>query len=74
MQQTNSPEIRAISILHTALLMGQFLFALISLFLGYAKKVSSSSLQQYSQQLLILSIVVGVVSYIAADRLFSKKA
>ncbi|HXS55125.1 MAG TPA: hypothetical protein VN726_03310 [Hanamia sp.] len=73
MQATNSPEIRALSILHTALLVGQFLFALISLFLGYAKKISSSSLQQYPQQMLILSIVVGVVSYIAANRLFTKK-
>ncbi len=73
MQQTNPPEVRALSILHTALLMGQFLFALIAFFLGFTKKMSSSSLQQYSQQLLIFSIVVGVVAYIVANRLFAKK-
>jgi hypothetical protein len=73
MQQPNPPVVRALSIIHTALLMGQFLFALISFFVGYTKKVSSSSLQQYSQQLLILSIVVGVVAYIAANRLFTKR-
>jgi hypothetical protein len=73
MQQANPPVVRALSIIHTALLMGQFLFALISFFVGYTKKVSSSSLQQYSQQLLILSIVVGVVAYIAANSLFTKK-
>ncbi|HET7117941.1 MAG TPA: hypothetical protein VFI29_15705 [Hanamia sp.] len=73
MQQKSPSDIKALSVLHLALLMGQVLFALISLFLGYFSNISSSSLQPYSQQLMILSIIVGIVCFIAANSLFRKK-
>jgi len=73
MQQKSPSEIKALSILHLALLMGQVLFVLISVFLGYFKNISAPSLQPYSQQLVILSIAVGIACFIGANSLFRKK-
>lgn len=73
MQQKSSSDIKTLSVLHLALLMGQVLFVLISLFLGYFRNISSPSLQPYSQQLIILSIIVGIACFITANSLFRKK-
>ena len=75
MQQTKPSEIKALSIIHLALLLGQVFFTLISLFLIYSKNSSSSSssLQQYSQQLIILCIILGVAGYLFGKNLFRKK-
>jgi len=74
MQQTKPSEIKALSIIHLALLLGQVFFTLISLFLIYSKNSSSSSsLQQYSQQLIILCIILGFAGYLVGKNLFRKK-
>lgn len=74
MQQTNTPEIKALSILHFALLAGQIVFALISLLIAYSKKISfASSWLSYYNQLILLCIAIGIAGYVGGNILLKKK-
>lgn len=74
MQQPKHPEIKALSILHIALLVGQVLFTLIAFYIAYSRDFSSHSpLQSYSNELILLCIVLGISGYFGGNILFRKK-
>jgi hypothetical protein len=74
MRQTNPPEIKALFILHIALLIGQILFTLIFLLAAYFRNFTpTSSWQSYYNQLIILCIAIGVAAYAGGNILFTKK-
>lgn len=71
--QPTSPYIKALSILHYALLAGQFLMGIIIFGLVWLKKENSFPLENLSQQLLIACVVIAVLAYLGANLLFKKK-
>lgn len=73
MLQPTSSYIRANTILHFALLAGQFLMAIIFLGLVYFKNTDSFSLQSISQQLLIACIAIAALAYLGGNFSFKKK-
>ncbi|MEO9144598.1 MAG: hypothetical protein ABI237_03495 [Ginsengibacter sp.] len=74
MRPSNPPEIKALFILHIALLAGQVAFALIALLVGYIRDFSSiASWQSYSTPLIILCISIGIAGYLGGNILFRKK-
>ena len=68
-----SPYIKAISVLHYALLAGQLFFGIIMFFLVWLKRENSFPLENISQQMLIACIVIAAVAYLAGNMLFKKK-
>lgn len=71
--QPTSTYIKSTSILHAALLAGQFLMAVIMFAVVWFKKENSFSLQNLSEQLLIACVVISAVAYLAGNLLFKKK-
>lgn len=71
--QPTSPYIKAISVLHYALMAGQFLMGIIMFALVWLKKENSFPLQNISQQMLIACIVIAALAYLAGNLLFKKK-
>lgn len=74
MQQTKPTEIKALLILHTALLAGQVLFtAIFTLIVFTGKSQTASSLNAYPTQIILLCIGIGIAGYLAGNLLFRKK-
>ncbi len=74
MQQSQPSGIKALSILHLALLAGQILFALISLFIVYGKGYTANpSWQNETNLFVFLCVTVGVAGYLAGSMIFRKK-
>jgi beta-lactamase regulating signal transducer with metallopeptidase domain len=74
MLQTKPAEIKAMLILHTALLIGQVLFtAIITVITFTGKSQTTSSLNAYPTQLLLLCIGIGIAGYLGGNFLFRKK-
>jgi len=74
MQQSKPSDIKALSILHIALLIGQLLFAIIAFVITYmGKSQSDSSLKSYPAQIILLCIGIGIAGYLAGNVLFRKK-
>ena len=71
--QPTSPYIKAISILHYALMAGQFFFGIIMFVLVWLKKDNSFPMQNISQQMLIACIAIAAIAYLAGNMLFKKK-
>lgn len=71
--QPTSSYIKAISILHYALLAGQLFFGIIMFFLVWLKRENSFPLENISQQMLIACIVLAALAYLAGNMLFKKK-
>ncbi len=71
MQQTQSPEVKALSILYLALLIGQVLFALISLFIVYSKGFSPAPSD--ANLFIFLCVTFGIAGYLGGSLLFRKK-
>ena len=74
MQQTKPNEIKALLILHRALLIGQALFLVIVTIINFTDTTeTTSSLRSYPSQITLLCIAVGVAGYLAGNVLFRKK-
>jgi hypothetical protein len=74
MQKSQSPEIKALSVTHLALLIGQVLLALILLFVVYNNGFSSAPLWQSNGNLFILlCAAIGVAGYLGGNIMFRKK-
>ena len=71
--QPSSPYIKAISILHYALLAGQLLFGIIMLALVWLRKENSYGLANISQQMLVACLVIAALAYLGSNQLFKKK-
>jgi hypothetical protein len=64
--------LKALQIVHRAMLLGMILFAGIAFFLHYSGNFPSS-LQQYDQLLQVVSIVIAAAGFFIGNKLFSKK-
>jgi len=74
MQQTKPNEIKALLILHKALLIGQALFLVIATIINFTDKTqTTSSLKSYPDQITLLCIVIGIAGYLAGNVFFRKK-
>ncbi|MGN6533327.1 MAG: hypothetical protein ACTHK0_16415 [Ginsengibacter sp.] len=74
MQQTNPPEIKALLILHKALLIGQVLFVAIAAIIAYTgKSQNTSSFKSYPNQIILLCIGIGIAGYLGGKLLFNRK-
>jgi len=74
MQESQTPEIKVLSIIHLALLSGQILFALISLYIVYGKGYSPNpSWQSNAQIFMFLTVAIGAAGYLGGSILFKKK-
>lgn len=73
MQQTATPEIKTLSILHFAMFIGQLLFGIIALFLVYSKKFFSPFLTEYLELLISACILIGAAAYFTGNRIFKRK-
>ncbi|HEY5390787.1 MAG TPA: hypothetical protein VIJ57_01635, partial [Hanamia sp.] len=68
--QPTSPYIKAISILHYALMAGQFFFGIIMFVLVWLKKENSFPMQNISQKMLVACIAIAAMAYLAGNMLF----
>ena len=74
MQQTRPNEIKALLILHRALLIAQALFLVIATIINFTDQTeTTSSLRSYPQQITLLCIAIGIAAYLAGNLLFRKK-
>jgi hypothetical protein len=74
MQQTKSNKIKALVILHKALLIGQALFLVIATIINFTDTTeTTSSLRSYPNQITLLCIAIGIAGYLAGNVLFRKK-
>lgn len=74
MQPTKPSEIKVLVILHSALLVGQALFAIIAFVITYiGKSQSTYSFNAYPTQILLLCIGIGIGGYLAGNLVFRKK-
>ncbi len=72
MPSLNQGDIRTLTIMHLALLVGQILFAAVIFFVVYTTK-PIGALQQYSDQLLLACIVFCAAGYGVANLIFKRK-
>lgn len=73
MQSSKASYVKSISILHLALLIGQFLFGIIILLLVHSIGDRTSRLKGIDQPLLILCLFLGVAACLGGTFLFRKK-
>ena len=73
MQNTASPEIKALSVVHFALFLGQLLFGFIALFLVYSGKFFSAQLEDHLQIFVVICVITGGLSYMAGTFLFRQR-
>lgn len=74
MTQNDHSEIKALSILYKALLIGQVLFLIIAAIINYTGKFSSNSfLKEYPHQIILICIGIGIAGYLSGKILFKKK-
>ena len=71
--QSSYPYIKAISVLHYALLAGQLLLGIIIFALTWLKKGNSFSLENISRQMLIACVVIAALAYLGGNLLFKNK-
>lgn len=73
MRQIASSEIKALSILHFAMLLGQLLFAIIAAALVYSRQFVSPFMRPYSDLIISICVILGVVGYGSGSFLFKRK-
>jgi len=74
MKPTKPSEIKALQILYTALLAGQILFLVITSVIIFSGNFSTDfSLRNYSTEILIVCIVIGLAGYFGGTSIFRKK-
>lgn len=73
MQPKNLPEIKTMIILHAALLVGQVLFAVISFAVVFLGNTPNSSLGNYSNILILISVLTALGGYFISNIVFQKK-
>jgi len=74
MKPTKPSEIKALQILYTALLAGQILFLVITSVIIFSGNFSIDfSLRNYSTEILIVCIVIGLAGYFGGTSIFRKK-
>jgi len=74
MKPTKPSEIKALQILYTALLAGQILFLVITSVIIFSGNFSTGfSLRNYSTEILIVCIVIGLAGYFGGTSIFRKK-
>ncbi len=73
MKKNNPPELKAITILHLSLFLGQLFFGIIAAVLVYLNKLHFLQLHNNSQEISAICVVVAVTCYLTANSLFTKK-
>ncbi len=73
MKKNNTSELKAITILHLSLLLGQLFFCITALILVYINKFHFLQLQNNSQEISAMCVVAAVTCYLTANSLFTKK-
>lgn len=74
MEKSTIPKgsLKALQIVHRAMLLGMILFGGIAFFLHYSGNFPPS-LQQYDQLLQVVAVVLAAAGFFTGNRLFSKK-
>lgn len=73
-QPSKPSDIKALTILHKALLTGQALFLLVASLVAFmGNSISTSSLKAYPNQIILICIGAGIAGYVAGNVLFKKK-
>jgi hypothetical protein len=68
----NTGTLKALQIIHRAMLLGMILFAAIAFFLNYSGNFSPA-LQQYDQVLQVIAIALSLGGFFTGNALFKKK-
>jgi len=65
--------VKALTIIHKAMLLGQLIFGTICFYLVYTKAVSINPLDELDKVLQVIAIILSVAGYLIGNVLFKKK-
>ncbi|MEO6135799.1 MAG: hypothetical protein ABIP35_11645 [Ginsengibacter sp.] len=73
MPTNKTPEIKTMVILHSALLFGQVLFITVASIVVFFSQTIDPVLADYSYELIVISLIAGLVSFMISKTVFQKK-